>query len=41
MAFPRLSTEPLVNWTSAAARLQQHADRSEFHKDCVTSLTGV
>ena len=35
----RLFTEPLVHWTSAPARLRQHADKSEFHKNCVAAMT--
>ena len=35
----RLFTEPLVYWTSAASRLKQHADKSDFHKNCVPTMS--
>ena len=35
----RLFTAPLVYWTSAASRLKQHADKSDFHKNCVATMS--
>ena len=32
-------TEPVVYRTSAASRLKQHADKSDFHKNCVAAMS--
>ena len=34
----RLFTESLIYRTSAASRLKQHADKSDFHKNCVATM---
>ena len=35
----RLFTELLVYWTSAASRLKQRADKSDFHKNCIATMS--
>ena len=34
-----LLTEPLVYWTSAASRLKHHSDKSDFHKNCIATMS--